>query len=274
MNPHSLLTFSHIVVLVGVLLAGLGGFGTYYFGKKADEEKAIDVEAKENRLSEQIDSLTAQLGSFEDIALKLYPDMSKDAAIEKLKNQYEQLQKEIEMQKNTLHNLSSRLKVTFSGKWDSNPYPTQLISPVNNEYYVVLCNGSQNIEFYASEVYKFTTLGDKRAAFASLQQVKDGSFPLGKLKSSLNTYTQINIFVPFFLGGKIEEGKILIERIELVFIVNGMECNPLIVDKHHEINLEKKGNTYWATIGMSIDPLTARELYQKRVRELRPQVNP
>jgi hypothetical protein len=39
MSPQTLLTASHVLVLIGVLSAGLGGFGTYYYGKKADDEK-------------------------------------------------------------------------------------------------------------------------------------------------------------------------------------------------------------------------------------------
>lgn len=274
MSAHTLLTVSHVIILVGVLLTGLGGFGTYFFGKKADAQKANAVAANELRLSNKIDSLSTQLGSFEAIALKLYPDLSKDQAIEKLKNDYEQLRKDVDVHKNTLRNLSSQLKVTFSGTWESNPYPAQLFSPVNNEYYVVLANGSRSIEFYASEVYKFTTLGKNKALFSSLQNVKDGSFPLGQEISSLSSYSQINIFVPFFLGDRIEERKITIEKIELVFAVNGIESNPLVVEKHHEINLEKKGNMYWASIGMGIDPSTTKELFQKKVGELRPNVQP
>ena len=35
----SLLTFSHIVIFLGVLLAALGGFGAYYFGKQEAGKK-------------------------------------------------------------------------------------------------------------------------------------------------------------------------------------------------------------------------------------------
>ncbi len=272
MNPQHLLTASHIAVLLGVLLAGFGGFGTYHFGKKADEDKANDVAAKENRLSEQIDSLAAQLSSFEDIALRLYPDLSKDEAIEKLKNNYEQLQKEFETQKNTLRSLSSQLKFTFSGKWNSKPYPKQLMSPASHQYYVELSNANQSVKFYASEVYKFKTLDDNRAEFQSKQEVKAGSFPLGKLLNTLDSFTQINLYIPFFLGDSIEDKRITVEKIELVFAVNGVGCNPLIVEKHHATNLLKKGNTCWASIVMAIDPSTTEELFQKKARELIPEV--
>jgi hypothetical protein len=203
-----------------------------------------------------------------------FPSIERSKAIEKLKNDYEQLRKDVEVQKNTLRSLSSRLKVTFAGNWESKPYPSQMLSPVNNEYYVVLSNGSQSIKFYASEVYKFETLGESRASFSSIQNVKDGSFPLGHRMSILSSYSQVEIHVPFIRGDLLEEGIITIEKIELVFDVNSIESNPLIIEKHHEIRLDQKGNTYWASIGMSIDPLTTEKLFQKKISELRPAVKP
>jgi len=270
MNPQTLLTTSHIIILIGVVLTGLGGFGTYHFGKKVDEVKESDAA----RLNAQIKALSTQLDSFEDIALKLYPNLSRDEAIEKLKINYEQLQKEIDLHKSTLRNFSSSLKLIFSGKWNDKPYPVQLFSPVNDQYYVEISNANQTIKFYASEVYKFTTLDDKRAEFQSLQEVKAGSYPLGQLTNTLESFSKINIHVPFFLGNSIEEGKINIEKIELVFAINGIECNPLIVEQPHEVKLNKIGNTYWASIGMDIDPITTKELYQINSNKFKPDDNP
>jgi hypothetical protein len=203
-----------------------------------------------------------------------FPSIDRSEAIEKLKNDYEHLRTDIEAQKNTLRSLSSRLKVTFSGKWESTPYPSQMLSPVNNEYYVALSNGSQSIKFYASEVYKFEELGESRASFSSMQKVKDGSFPLGQRMSLLSSYSQIDVHVPFIRGDLLEDGIITIERMELVFAVNGIESNPLIVEEHREIKLNKNGNMYWASIGMSIDQLSTKELFEKKVGELRPEVHP
>jgi len=203
-----------------------------------------------------------------------FPSVERSEAIENLKNEYERLRTDFEDQKNTLRRLSSRLKVTFSGKWDSKPYPSQMLSPVNNEYYVTLSNGSQSIKFYASEVYRFTSLSECRASFSSIQNVKDGSFPLGQRGSMLGAFSHIDIHVPFIRGDLLEDGKITIESIELVFSVNGIESNPLMVQKQHEVNLEKKGIGYWASIGMSVDPETTQELFQRRVGRRRPEVKP
>jgi len=67
-----------------------------------------------------------------------FPSIERSEAIEQLKTEYERLRTDFEDQKNTLRRLSSRLKVTFSGEWNSAPYPSQVFSPVNNEYYVTL----------------------------------------------------------------------------------------------------------------------------------------
>lgn len=58
----SLLTFSHIVIFLGVLLAALGGFGTYYFGKKEAGKKDKASAADQEKLQNRINDLQKELG--------------------------------------------------------------------------------------------------------------------------------------------------------------------------------------------------------------------
>lgn len=58
----SLLTLSHIVILLGILLTALGGFGTYYFGKiEADKKETVSAKAQE-KLQVRIKDLQKELG--------------------------------------------------------------------------------------------------------------------------------------------------------------------------------------------------------------------
>jgi hypothetical protein len=41
MNYQSLQTLSQITITVGIILTALGGYGAYYYGKKADQEKTV-----------------------------------------------------------------------------------------------------------------------------------------------------------------------------------------------------------------------------------------
>jgi len=276
MNPQTMQTISNVIIFVGVLLAGLGGFGSYHFGKRADQKKEHEAKVKEERLNVQITSLlkgneklSQQIQSFEEIATNIYPNLNKEEAIEKLKQDYEELRAELSIQKNTIRDFSAKLRVTFSGKWTSEPYPGQLMSPVSHEYYVVLENSQdssskRSIKFFATEVYHFKTLGKNRAEFVSKQAVQKGSFPLGKIIRTLHTFSKIKIHIPFFLGNSIEGRKIVIEKIELVFIINGEECNPFVVEQPYETLLVGEGSNIWASFYIQIDPNVVRELFQIR----------
>ncbi len=273
MSPQTLLTASHIFVLIGVLIAGLGGFGTYHYGKKVDDEKSREMAANEQTLSAQITDLTSQMASFEEIATSLYPNLTKDKAIEKLKTDFEQLQEEVQAEKDTLRSLSSRLIVTFSGEWDSDPYPLQLMSPVNHQYYVELVGPDQTIEFYASEVYTFNTITTNRAQFSSSQAVKDGTFPLGAQIDTLDSFSQINIFIPFFLGDSIHGDQVVVERMNLTFSINGIECNPLVIEQDQVVSLTGKKPNIWAILAMKVDQTTTKH-FQARTDELKSDVSP
>ncbi len=202
-----------------------------------------------------------------------FPSLERSKAIEKLMGDYKQLQEEVQAEKNTLHSLSSRLIVTFSGEWDSDPYPRQLMSPVNHEYYVELVGPDQKIKFYASEVYTFKTIAANRAQFSSSQAVKDGAFPLGAQIDTLESFSQINIFVPFFLGDSIQGGQIVVEQINMTFSINGIECNPLVIEQDQEVSLTGKKPNIWAILAMKVDQATTK-LFQDRTYDLKPDVSP
>ena len=58
----SLLTWSHIVIFIGVFLTAAGGFGTYYFGKMEADKKGKASTAAQGKLQNRIKDLQKELG--------------------------------------------------------------------------------------------------------------------------------------------------------------------------------------------------------------------
>jgi hypothetical protein len=88
---ETLISFSNVAILTGVILSGVGGFGAYYFGKKLEKEKDKETEVSERELKGTIDQLSndaralkEQMKPFEQIAKTLYPNMQLEAAMAKL----------------------------------------------------------------------------------------------------------------------------------------------------------------------------------------------
>lgn len=129
-------------------------------------------------------------------------------------------QREAESKINTF---SSRLAIRFSGNWRQKPYPNSMISPVNDQYYVEIIGSAtkENIKFYATATYQFTTIDEKAALFESVQAVRDGEFPLGKEIYALKNLNQIALHIPFINYKEIVDQTVIIQQIDLTFFVNG-----------------------------------------------------
>lgn len=97
---ETLQNFSNIAIALGIFLTAFGGYGSYYFGKRIERQKDADSQAKEVKLTKQIDGLStsakaleARLGPFEKLAETLYPNMQIEAAMEKLRQDTLELRK-------------------------------------------------------------------------------------------------------------------------------------------------------------------------------------
>jgi hypothetical protein len=237
MKPEMFQNISNVLILIGVILTALGGYGSYHFGKKNDKIRE-DTTAKQTvNFNEKIDSLikgnqelkqgnkelNQQLLPFIAYARSLYPNDSDSTALEKLRKDIDDTKKELNLEKNTLNNLSSILKVKFSGNWRTQPYHP-LLSPVNDLYFLLFENEQkteQRIEFFATEAFNYTKIDDRTAIFESRQAVKNGSFPLGKLIQFLDRYDKINFFIPFIEFSNFQDPFITIEQFEISLVING-----------------------------------------------------
>ena len=91
MNFNLYQTISAIIIFVGILLTGLGGFGRYYFSNKLESQKYSLVVKKETGLNLKIDALLKgnellreNIKPFEALAKSKYPNDDINTALDKL----------------------------------------------------------------------------------------------------------------------------------------------------------------------------------------------
>lgn len=91
MNYETFQTVSHFFLLAGMIIAALGGFGGYYFEKKANYIRAQAALKQEVILKEKIDTLLEEsketqklLMPFEELARTRYPDKEIKEGLEAL----------------------------------------------------------------------------------------------------------------------------------------------------------------------------------------------
>lgn len=122
-NPSTWQLISNVAVFFGVVLAGLGGWGNYYFGKRADEiatERAqnnqVRFEDQINALARSNEELKESLDPFKDLALSRFPNDDIDAALRKLSEDFDRLEKETK--KTTFMVLNERSKTNDDGTYE------------------------------------------------------------------------------------------------------------------------------------------------------------
>ena len=91
MSIESLQTWSQIIAVAGLIVTALGGFGSYYFGQKANTARDQDFRTRLDRLSEDGKALADRLRPFHDLAQAATPDLDQDAALARLREEIEQL---------------------------------------------------------------------------------------------------------------------------------------------------------------------------------------
>ena len=84
MTADTLQTWSQVVATIGLLLTGLGGFGSYYFGRKAES-------AQRQELRTHLVTLEERLKPFQELAHAARPELDQDAALDGLRREIQQL---------------------------------------------------------------------------------------------------------------------------------------------------------------------------------------
>lgn len=125
MNTEALLTLSQIAILLGVLLTGFGGYGSFYYGKKASDQatKDLDREIKvlkegNQRLEEGNTKVQSMLEPFLDLAAKKYPGTEQQEALQKLRTDLDKTMIDIK-----------KSKRGFSSSYDFNGIKREMKGP-------------------------------------------------------------------------------------------------------------------------------------------------
>jgi len=180
------------------------------------------------------------------------------------RGEIKQLTNDLENEKATIRDLTALLKVDFSGVWSEPPYPQQLFSPVNHEFYVFLEKKvskfkGQIVKFYATENYSFKSTDKQSAGFQSYQAVRPGEYPIGYKIEDLSDYDTVGIHIPFILYKNIENKEIIVERVELSFVLNGKKSKPQVIESPIRAEVKTYGkvrNIAWASVKFPIVPGT------------------
>jgi hypothetical protein len=99
MRPELYQNISNILIMIGIVITAVGGYGSYYFGKKGDEQKdelnqrnTIELNTKIENLISGNDTLIKELQPFKEFAKSLYPNENEDKALDKLKTDFDRSQ--------------------------------------------------------------------------------------------------------------------------------------------------------------------------------------
>lgn len=88
MDVESFQTASQGIVVLGILLTAVGGFGSYYFGKKAEEGRQAGIRAS---FETELSDLQSTLEPFLELARQARPEADSAAALAGLREDIEEL---------------------------------------------------------------------------------------------------------------------------------------------------------------------------------------
>ena len=84
MDVETMQTTSQVVIVVGILATAAGGFGSYYFGTKAETARRAELQTS-------LFSLESKLAPFVELAREARPDADQEAALAGLREDIEEL---------------------------------------------------------------------------------------------------------------------------------------------------------------------------------------
>lgn len=109
MDFSSLQNLSQVLILIGIVITGLGGFGSYYFGKRNDGLKDKQTEQEINAAKEDRQELKEMLEPFIEYARVKYPENSDSTALSSLAEELKDLGQETKAIKEKTNELENKI---------------------------------------------------------------------------------------------------------------------------------------------------------------------
>lgn len=164
--------------------------------------------------------------------------------LERAKNELKQAKEEVNAYKDTISQLTSKVSIQFSGQWTSEPFPSQLISPINDQWFLTFQSKEDfsEIKFYATETYTFKSLNSTQAEFNCRLAIKPGETPLGENIDFLKNYQIVNLFLPFILYEKIENNIVTINQLNVEIVFNGMRKERIELNQEFDVEVKVYNN--------------------------------
>lgn len=232
--------------------------------KSDTEQESFTVHIpRENRISNiNWTEITKYVRSMTDDKLKISRLADN---LEKVKQELQETKLSFIRQGEILTQLNANLKISFSGEWDSDPYPSHVISPVSDQWYMTFVSRKGNLEirFYALETFRFQTISKGNGVFACKMAISPGDFPLGESQNALTDYQVIYIFIPFILYQEIKNSKIKIDKVDIDLIFNGKLKKTVSITESWEVEVKLHNNNKanaWATLTLCSDEANANIL--------------
>jgi len=198
------------------------------------------------------DEIYSRLEPFIRIATKLFPEYKQNTALEKLQNKMTIFESELKIEKNTIRDLKASVSINFSGDWVGGVGIVTYFA--DQEYLTISSTKNENlvpIKFYTTKPYVLEDLDNNHALFSCEQAVHVGEYPLGKTTNELLNYDSIEFFLPF-TQHKFRKKKILAEKINIIFFVNGIKKGEIYTKTPFEFDIKRSSGEQWAGIEIKL----------------------
>ena len=166
----------------------------------------------------------------------------------------------LEKEKNAIKDLEATMKVVISGDWSAPPI-VRVLSPINNECYMVLKDGSYggDVSFFAVEPYEFKARDDSKLEFFARVAAKNGSFPIGKNRTKIEGHKTVSIQIPFIAKDNFKKKEIIIEEIIIEYFINGKSSAKIEERPTYLVPLNENKMMAWANFSMAYDESVINE---------------
>ena len=110
-NPSSLQNISQLLILIGIIATALGGFGSYYFGKKSDATREKEAQTELSEAKQERKELKDMLEPFITYAQEKYPNEADSSALSMLADDIKNLKQQTEDLKKKTDEVEKKVKI-------------------------------------------------------------------------------------------------------------------------------------------------------------------